>query len=60
MPSIGILSGSLPLGLKSLKVKRQAFPQDGSIGLKWPTPSSPLVTDTHHGAGVKGATGCGR
>ena len=45
MPSIGTLSSSLPSGLESLKVKRQAFPQDGSTGLKWPTPASPPVTD---------------
>ena len=51
---------TLPLGPKSLKVKHQAFPHDGSTGLRWPTPSSPPVTDNHHGAGAKGATGCGR
>ena len=43
-----------------LKVKCQTFPRDGSGGLKWPTPASPPVTDNHHGAGAKGATGCGR
>ena len=48
------------LRTKSLKVKRQAFPHDGSTGLKRPAPASPPVTDNHHGAGAKGATGCGR
>ena len=60
MPSIGTLGGTLPSGSKSLKVKYQAFSHDGSTGLKWPPPASPLVTDNHHGAGAKGATGCGR
>ena len=41
MPSIGTLGGTLPSGPKSLKVKHQAFPHDGSTGLKWPTPASP-------------------
>ena len=59
MPSTGTLGGTLPWGSKSLKVKSQAFPHDGSIGLKLPTPASPPVTDNHHGAGAKGATGCG-
>ena len=36
MPSTGALGGTLPSGPRSLKVKRQAFPQDGSRGLKWP------------------------
>ena len=56
MPSTGILGGTLPLGPQSLKVKRQAFPHDGSTGLKQPTPASLPVTDNHHGAGAKGAT----
>ena len=51
---------TLHWGPKSLKVKRQAFSHSGSTGLKWPTPASPPVTDNHHGAGAKGATGCGR
>ena len=50
MPSTGTLSGTLPLVPKSHKVKRQAFPHDGSRGLKRPTPASPPVTDNHHGA----------
>ena len=60
MKSIGTLGGTLPLGPKSLKVKCQAFPQDGSTGLKQPVPASLPVTDNHHGAGAKGATGCGK
>ena len=47
MPLIGTLGGTLPSGLKSLKVKCQAFPHDGSTGLKQPTPASPPVTDNH-------------
>ena len=46
MPSTGTLGSTLPLGPKSLKVKRQAFPHDGSRGLKRPAPASPPVTDT--------------
>ena len=57
MPSIGTLGGTLPLGPKSLKFKHQAFPHDGSTGLKWPAPASPPVIDNHYRAGVKGATG---
>ena len=57
MPSIGTLGGTLPWGPKSLKVKRQAYPHDGSRGLKRPAPASPPVTDNHHGAGAKGAAG---
>ena len=34
MPSIGTLDGTLPSGPKSLKVKHQAFPHDGSTELK--------------------------
>ena len=60
MISVGTLGSTLSLGPKSLKVKRQAFPHDGSTGLKQPTPASLPVTDNHHGAGAKGATGCGR
>ena len=60
MPSIGILGGTLPWGPKNFKVKHQAFTYGGSIGLKQPAPASPPVTDNHHGAGAKGATGCGR
>ena len=57
MPSTGTLGGTLPSGPKSLKVKRQAYPHDGSRGLKQPAPASPPVTDNHHGAGAKGAAG---
>ena len=46
-------------GPKSLKVKCQPFPHNGSTGLKQPAPANPPVTDNHHGAGAKGATGCG-
>ena len=60
MPSIGTLGSTLPLGPKSFKVKCQTFPHDGSTGLKSPAPDSPPITDNHHGAGTKGATGCGR
>ena len=49
MPSTGTLGSTLPWGLQSLKVKHQAFPHDGSIGLKRPTPASLSVTDNHHG-----------
>ena len=56
MPSTGTLGGTLPSGPKSLKVKHQAYPHDGSRGLKRPAPASPPVTDNHHGAGAKGAT----
>ena len=45
MPSTGTLGGTLPSGPKSLKVKCQAYPHNGSTGLKWPTPASPPVTD---------------
>ena len=60
MPSFGTLVSTLSSGPESLKVKLQAFPHDGSTGLKGPTSSSPPVTDNHHGVGAKGATGCGR
>ena len=60
MPSVGTLGGTLPWGPKSLKVKCQAFLQDGSTVLNWPATSTPSVTDNHHGAGAKGVTGCGR
>ena len=36
MPSAGTLGGTLPLGPKRLKVKHQAFPHNGSAGLKQP------------------------
>ena len=36
MPSTGTLGGTLPSGPKSLRVKCQAFPHDGSRGLKHP------------------------
>ena len=36
MPSTGTLGGTLPSGPKSLKVKGQAYPHDGSTGLKHP------------------------
>ena len=58
MSSIGTLGGTLPLAPKSLQVKHQAFPHDGSTGLNWPTPASLPVTDNHHGAGAKGTAGC--
>ncbi|CAI9177491.1 unnamed protein product [Rangifer tarandus platyrhynchus] len=48
MPSIGTLGGTLPWGPKKLKVKCQAFPHDGSTGLKRTTPASLSVTDNHH------------
>ena len=54
MPSVGTLGGTLPSGPNSLKVKRKAFPHDGSTGLKWPTPASLPVTDNHHGLSVTG------
>ena len=57
MPPTGTLGGTLPSGPKSLKVKHQAYPHDGSRGLKRPDPASPPVTDNHHGAGAKGAAG---
>ena len=56
MPLIGTLGGTLLSGPKTLKVKYQDFPHDGSIGLKWPAPANPPVTDNHHA----GETGCGR
>ena len=34
------------MGPKRIKVKRQAFPHDGSTGLKQPAPASLPVTDT--------------
>ena len=46
MPSTGTLGGTLPSGPKSLKVKRQAFPHDGSRGLKrplWPARLSQIT-----------------
>ena len=42
MPSIVTLGSMLPWGPKSLKVKHQAYPHDGSRGLKRPTPASRL------------------
>ena len=36
MPSVGTLGSTLPSGHKSLKVKHQAFPHDGSTELKRP------------------------
>ena len=36
------------------------LPHNGSIGLQWPAPASPPVTDNHHGAAAKDATGWGR
>ena len=60
MPSIGTLGYTLPLGPKSLKVKHKTYPCNGSTGLKRPASASPPVTDNHHGARAKGATGCGR
>ena len=41
MPSTGTL-GTLPSEPMSLKVKCQAFPHDGSTGLKWPAPAACL------------------
>ena len=60
MPSIDTLGSTLFSGPKKLKVKCQAFPHNGSTGLKQPTPASLPVTDNHHGAGVKGAPGYAR
>ena len=57
MPSIGTLGSILLSEPKSLKVKRQAFPHDGRMGLKCWAPASPPVTGKHHGARAKGATG---
>ena len=57
MPSTGTLGGTLPSGPRSLKDKHQAYPHNGSRGLKQPAPASPPVTDNHHGAGAKGAAG---
>ena len=54
MPSTGTLGSTLPLGPKSLKVKHQAFPHNGSTGLKRSTLASLPVTDNHQGAGAKG------
>ena len=36
MPSVGTLGGIVPSGPNSFKVKHQAFPHDGSAGLKRP------------------------
>ena len=45
MPSTGTLGDTLSSGPKNLKIKHQAFPHDGSTGLKQPTPASlPLQT----------------
>ena len=44
MPSVGILDGTLPSGPKSLKVKHQAIPHDGSTRLKRPAPASSQIT----------------
>ena len=41
-------------------VKCQDFPHNDSTGLKWPTPACPPVTDNHHRARAKGATGFGK
>ena len=38
--------------------QHQAFPHDGSTGLKQPAPGSPPVADSHRGARAKHATGC--
>ena len=46
MPSTGTLGGTLPLGPKSLKVKCQAFPHDGSRGLKRPLQAARLSQTT--------------
>ena len=59
MPSVGTLGNTLPLRPKNLKVKCQTFPHDGSTEMKEHAPASPSA-DRHHGAGAKGATGCGR
>ena len=42
MPSTGTLGGTLPSGPKRLKVKGQAYPPDGSRGLKRPAPATCL------------------
>ena len=47
MPSVGTMGGTLLLGSKSLKVKHQTFPHDGSTKLKQPAPASLPVTDNH-------------
>ena len=52
MPSVGTLGGTLPSGPKDLKGMCQAFPHNGSTGLKQPTPVSPPITDNHHGLSV--------
>ena len=44
MPSMGTLGGTLPSGPKSLKVKHQAIPHDGSTRLKRPAPASSQIT----------------
>ena len=43
MPSIWTLGGTLPSGPKRLKVKRQAFPHNGSTGLKQPAHLSQIT-----------------
>ena len=67
-------ASTLPLGPKSLKVKYQTFPHDGPVDWRgllnplqdWgsgplsPPRSPPSCHRYHHGAGAKGATGCGR
>ena len=53
MASVGTLGSALPLGPQSIKVKYQAFPQDGSIGLKQPATASLPVRDNHQGSGAK-------
>ena len=52
MPSIWTLGSTLPLEPKILKVKCQAFPHDGSTGLKGLL--QPAHLDNHYGAGAKG------
>ena len=60
MASVGTLGNPLPSEPKSLKVKCQAFPQDGSTGLKQPATASLPVTENYQSSGAKAATGCGR
>ena len=48
------------LGTQEPQGQGPSLSHDGSIGLQWPAPASPPVTDNHHGAGAKGETGCGR
>ena len=57
---LGHWAALCPRDPRVFKVKLQTYPYDGSRGLKWPAPASLPVTDNHHRAGAKGATGYGR